>query len=141
MKIKYTLKAGTILINTKTKKIGLIFRKKHNDYEFPKGHLEKNETLPECAVRETAEETKRDVTLITSIKPYIAKYKTKKGEYCKCYYYFGIDKSHSENTSPDTHKLIWKDFDNVENTISHKSLKILWKKSKNKVAKILNSNV
>lgn len=141
MRIKYTLKAGTILINTKTKKIGLIFRKKHNDYEFPKGHLEKNETLLECAIRETAEETKRDVVIINSIKPYISKYRTKKGEYCKCFYYFGVDKCHSENTSLDTHKLIWVNFDEVESTISHKSLKILWDKSKNKVEKILNSDV
>ena len=40
-----TLKAGCILINTETKKIGLIYRDVHDDYEFPKGHLEKNETL------------------------------------------------------------------------------------------------
>ena len=141
MKIKYTLKAGTILINTKTKKIGLIFRKKHNDYEFPKGHLEKNETLLECAVRETAEETKRDVIIITSMKPYISKYRTPKGEYCKCYYYFGVDKCHSENTSLDTHELIWEDFDKVEKIISHKSLRDTWNKAKSKVTKILNGNV
>ncbi len=29
-------KAGTILINLETKKIGLIYRKKQNDYSFPK---------------------------------------------------------------------------------------------------------
>lgn len=50
-------KAGTILINLKTKKIGLIYRKKQKDYSFPKGHKEINETLMECAIRETNEET------------------------------------------------------------------------------------
>ena len=44
MKVK---KAGCILINKKTKKIGLVYRIKHKDYSFPKGHLEKNETLKE----------------------------------------------------------------------------------------------
>ena len=54
MKVK---KAGCILINKKTKEIGLVYRIKHKDYSFPKGHLEKNETLKECAIRETEEET------------------------------------------------------------------------------------
>lgn len=37
MKIK---KVGCILINKETKKIGLIYRKKQNDYSFLKGHQE-----------------------------------------------------------------------------------------------------
>ena len=56
-----TKKSGTILINLKTKKIGLVYRKKKNDYSFPKGHLEKGETLAECAIRETKEETDLDI--------------------------------------------------------------------------------
>ena len=52
-----TLKAGTILINKDN--ICLIYRDIHNDYSFPKGHLEKNESLKECDIRETEEETKR----------------------------------------------------------------------------------
>ena len=44
-------KAGTILINLENKKIGVVYRKKQNDYTFPKGHLEKGETILECAVR------------------------------------------------------------------------------------------
>ena len=44
-------KAGCILIDIKNKKIGLIYRKKQNDYSFPKGHREDGETLAECAIR------------------------------------------------------------------------------------------
>ena len=46
-------KAGTILINKRM--IGLIYRDNYDDYTFPKGHLEKDETLKECAIRETNE--------------------------------------------------------------------------------------
>ena len=64
-------KAGCILINKELKKVGLIYRKEYNDYTFPKGHLEKNETLTECAIRETAEETKRVANIIKENPIYI----------------------------------------------------------------------
>ena len=38
-----TLKAGVILINKD--KVCLIYRDYYNDYSFPKGHLENNESL------------------------------------------------------------------------------------------------
>lgn len=141
MKIKYTLKAGTILINLKEQKIGLIFRKNHNDYEFPKGHLESFETLPNCAIRETAEETKRNVVICKNFSPIIAKYRTPKGEYCKCYYYFAIDQGKSDNSSLDTHNLLWVNSNDVFNLLTHQSLKSLWLKAKNKVDLILKSNL
>ena len=50
-------KAGCILINKENNKIGLIYRQKQKDYSFPKGHRESEESLIECAIRETAEET------------------------------------------------------------------------------------
>ena len=50
-----TEKAGCFLIKKETKEIALIYRKKQNDYSFPKGHVEKGETLKEAAIWETAE--------------------------------------------------------------------------------------
>ena len=38
-----TEKAGCFLIKKETKEIALIYRKKQNDYSFPKGHVEKGE--------------------------------------------------------------------------------------------------
>ena len=65
------LKAGCFLINIETKEISLIYRKKQNDYSFPKGHVEKGESLKEAAIRETAEETKRIAEIINDYEPYI----------------------------------------------------------------------
>lgn len=59
-------KAGCILINKENNKIGLIYRQKQKDYSFPKGHRESEESLIECAIRETAEETKRDCILYSN---------------------------------------------------------------------------
>ena len=57
------LKAGTILV--KNDKIALVYRDYYDDYSFPKGHVEKGESFIECAIRETNEETKREVLLFT----------------------------------------------------------------------------
>ena len=128
-------KGGTILINKHS--IGLIYRDNHNDISFPKGHLEKNESLLECAIRETNEETKREVTVLINEPIYIEYYINKKGEKCVCYYYLVKDNGSSNNTSEDTHDLIWTDFVEVESKLTHKSLINMWNKIKDRVEEYL----
>ena len=140
MRKLYTLKAGCILINQEKNKVALIYRKKHNDYEFPKGHLENNENLKECAIRETAEEIKRDAKIIEEISPIILNYRTNKGEACKCYYYLSTDLGNCDNKSTDSHKLIWAEFDKVENILTHKSLKSIWNIARKKIENLFYKN-
>ena len=118
------LKAGTILINKN--KIGLVFRDNYKDYSFPKGHVEEGETFLECAIRETNEETKREVKILMQEGIYIEQSKDSKGNDCECHYFLGEDAGKSDNDSLDTHDLIWVDFDKVESVLSYVSLKTLW---------------
>ena len=86
-----TKKAGTILLNLKTKQIGLIYREQDNSYTFPKGHLEEGETLEECAIRETEEETLRANHLLFNQEISIITYTTPDGENVENHMYISID--------------------------------------------------
>lgn len=132
-----TIKAGCFLVNVENKTVALVYRGKQKDYSFPKGHIEDGETYEQCAVRETAEETKRVAKIVKDFEPYIERYTTLKGENCVCYMFIAVDTGESDNTSEDTHTTYWIPFDKVEETLSYPSLKNTWNMVKDKIAKLL----
>ena len=133
-----TMKAGCYLIDIKNKCVALVFRDKQNDFSFPKGHLEKGETLKECAIRETAEETKRVAIVLDEFEPYLERYITPNGEKYVCYMYIAVDGGVSNNTSEDTHKTYWIPIDKVEEKLTYSSLKEAWRCNREKIEKIVN---
>ena len=106
-------KAGCILINENDKSVALVFREKQQDYSFPKGHLEEGETLLECAIRETEEETKRVAIILDEEPIYVETYVTPSGEDVEMYYYLAKDGGISDNTCDDTHPTFFIPFDEV----------------------------
>lgn len=126
------------MIDIDKKCVALVYRTKQNDYSFPKGHVEKGETLEECAIRETAEETKRIAEIVKNFEPYIERYTTPSGENCVCYMYIAIDKGVSDNTSEDTHDTYWIPFEKVEERLSYQNLKDTWNKVKDKIITLFN---
>ena len=118
------LKAGTVLVNKN--KIGLVFRDYYNDYSFPKGHLEMNESFVECAIRETNEETKRACEILKDDYIYLEEYKTPRGEEVEMYYFLAKDIGPSDNTSTDTHPTVWLKYDEVYDKLTYPSLKTVW---------------
>lgn len=134
-----TQKAGCILINKQTRCIGLIYREKQNDYSFPKGHLENGETLQECAIRETEEETGRKNHLVFNESVYKLEYITPKGEEVENYMFFAIDDGITEKIIPDDLKesLAWIEFEKVEEVLSYQDLKEMWNELKKDVLKLL----
>ena len=125
-------KAGCILFNTEDKTVALVLRKE-NEYSFPKGHLEENESLIECALRETAEETKREGVILEEDPAYIETYVTPSGEDVLMYYFLAKDNGPSDNDSEDTHSTFWIPFDEVYDKLSYPSLKKVWTETKDKV--------
>lgn len=137
MKVK---KAGCVLINRENRKIALVHRIKKDDYSFPKGHWEDGETLEQCAVRETEEETGRKNHLINNKEIAILKYITPLGEDVENYMYLALDDGESDKVFPQELKeeLVWVDFENVEEVLSYPDLKEFWRSIKSEVEDILN---
>jgi len=131
-----TQKAGVVLINPENHKVGLVYRVEKNDYSFPKGHLEKGETLQECAIRETAEETKRNCQLISDKEVEIIRYNNDT-ESCEVYMYLAKDAGPSNNSSLEVHDLKWVDWSAVEETLTYRNLKDFWIRVKENVKRYL----
>lgn len=125
-------KAGCILVNKNTKQVALVYRDKFNDFSFPKGHVEEGESLIECAVRETEEEIKRKVKLVSNEVLCIDKYSSHEGE-VSVYYYLGVDDGVSDNSSIEVHDLIWYDIDKVDTKLTHERTAKMFLEVKKKI--------
>lgn len=126
-------KAGCILLNIENKKIALVHRK--DGFSFPKGHLEKNETLIECALRETTEETGHDCHLVKNNEIATIHYNDSKNEKVENHFYLAIDDGVTKNkiAEKDKEETIWIDFSDVEDMLTHENLKEFWNKNKLKI--------
>ena len=101
MKVK---KQGCIIINKKTKEIGLVYRIKHKDYSFPKGHLEKNETLKECAIRETEEETSVNPIIIKDEPVKVLSYVDSNNDDVEVYYFLALENGLTKRKIKENYK-------------------------------------
>ena len=123
-----TLKGGCFLINKETKKVALVYRPKFNDYSFPKGHMEKGEDVKECAIRETIEETGRDVRLLLDEPIHVNKYTTSSGENVEAIFYLAEDLGEYQGEIKEEDKEIceWFNIEEIREKLSYKDLMEMW---------------
>ena len=133
-----TLKAGCFLIDCEAKKVALVHREKQNDYSFPKGHVEEGEDILTAAIRETAEEVKRVARVDERFEPHLEEYVTPSGEECACYMFVAVDAGASDNDSTDTHEVVWARIEDVEETLTHQSLKNTWRDVRKNIEQVIN---
>ncbi len=127
-----TQKGGCFLINRETKKVALIYRPTLNDYSFPKGHIEEGESVKDCAIRETIEETGRDVRLILEEEIYRNDYTTSKGENVECYFYLAEDIGEYKGEIADKDREIceWYSISEIREKLTYEDLVEMWDKVK-----------
>ena len=130
-------KAGTVLVDLKNRKVGLVYRTRQQDYSFPKGHVENGETAEECALRETEEETGRKAKIIFQL-PNLTYQSKSEGEII-VYMFFAEDLGSSETEFDESLKenLVWVDFEKVNDTLTYNNLKDFWQNNLKKIEKFL----
>lgn len=104
----------------------LLVRQNKGHWEFPKGHVEENETEMETAIREVKEETNLDV-VIENDKRYIIEYVTDKGRDKQVVYFIAKCLSKDlKRQECEIQTLGWFDFDEAINTLTYENTKKLF---------------
>jgi mutator protein MutT len=121
-----TLKAGGIVTRAEDGKtyVLLIYRPKHADWQYPKGHMDQGETPEQAAVREVEEECGIQVEIVSPLPT--LEYTTKEQEQVLCYMYRMRPLSVEFNEIRDEHPE-WVPLEKVIESLSHDNLKEYFK--------------
>ncbi len=122
--IEKTIKAGGIVVKKENgqKSVLLVYRKKENDWSFPKGHVEAGEKIKETVLREMEEETGLKTEIINELET--NKYKNSRtGEDVITHMY--LLKAAGSNLKPEHEgdKVEWVEFGEVRDMLSYDNLK------------------
>lgn len=118
-------KAGAIMMRpgVNEPEILLLFRGRHDDWSFPKGHCEAGESFEETAVREIQEETGLSIKILRQLPS--MEYKDGKSQNVMAAMYLGtpLDKNQKEKPEHEWDRVEWIPLSKIETTLSYPNLK------------------
>lgn len=122
-------KAGAIILSKKNKKnILLLFRGRQQDWSFPKGHIEKDESSEGAVIREVKEETGLDVQMIRSLHP--MEYENAREGHVVLHYFLVQSKNDSLlKTESENDELHWVSYQEILDKISYENIKQWYKEN------------
>ncbi|MFA6322455.1 MAG: NUDIX domain-containing protein [Candidatus Buchananbacteria bacterium] len=118
------MKGGGIVIKQENgnKYVLMVYRTKHDDWSFPKGHTEHGESIQQTVIREVKEECGIETEIIKELMP--NKYfNPKSNEEIICYMYLLKPETFEIKPENEGDKVEWILLDEVINKISHSNLK------------------
>lgn len=126
------LKAGVIVIKEENQKMYclLTYRKFQDDYSFPKGHIEENESPERTAVREVLEETGCKIKIVSKLEPFYYDY-PESGR-CKVFMFAGKLLAEGKGIE-ENETLVWVPVDEVVEKLTYANLKDLFIKYREKL--------
>src|SRR5690554_4195578 len=104
----------------------ILKHKNGNHYSFPKGHLEDNETLKECAIREVYKETNIKIEIINDNFK-VNSYLLDNGNYKEVYYF--LAKALTTNIIIDKDEVLkagWYSKNEVLKTLTYENDKVMF---------------
>ena len=126
--MKYEKSCGAIIVNEKLEV--LLLKHKAGHWAFPKGHVEKNETEEETALREVKEETNLDIKLNTKFRE-IVKYSPAEEVEKEVIYFIGYDiKGKEKPQLEEISEIKWININKAINIVTYENDKELLKKVK-----------
>ncbi len=127
-KVKFEYSSGGIVVDENNKVLVIKTKNLKNDtvITFPKGHIEKNETSQEAAVREVKEETGVEASIIKKIKD-VEYWFVHQGEkvHKKVTWYLMKPIKITEAEKVEVDDVFWYDINKVDQILSYKSDKEL----------------
>lgn len=137
MSLKRVFSAGGIIVReVDGKPLVLVTQhSKHHGWDFPKGHLESGESSEQAALREVEEETGVKAEIVEKVgqteyfyfEDGVRNFKT------VVYFLMKFMEQREATTADEVEAMLWLDPEEVENKLTFKDTKELWRKVKEKI--------
>src|SRR5271157_5976567 len=125
--MKFEYSAGVFVYSRERGKTRILFLRRPNDYDVPKGHIEKGENAERSAHRELKEETGMDVNFVPHFVEKTKYFFAKGGDRIlkQVTFFLGKAKTKTVRISAEHIGYEWLDYDGVMEKVKYKNIRVL----------------